>query len=97
MTATQSAPLALASQLVFLLKRTSLWGLHALIALAIVMLAGFVAIATAATGLALAAFAILMRVLGRSQWARKVSEPHTAQNSTITLDARKTPRGWTVE
>lgn len=97
MTATQPAPLAITEQLIGLLRRAGTWVFHAIIAVAIIMVAGFVAIATATAGLALAVFALLMRVIGRSPIVQKAPRQHTAQDGTITLEARETPRGWTVE
>lgn len=63
--------------------------------LMILLVAGLVAIVTAIAGITLAAAAIAMR-LSASRQARTARGPAVAEG-TITLEARPTPRGWTVE
>ncbi len=61
----------------------------------LVLVAGFVALVTAFAGLMLALAALVFRSVGK----RAASDPVTSPdpNSALTLDARRTPRGWTVE
>lgn len=59
--------------------------------LMLILFAGLVAVITAIAGLTLAAAAIAMRFSA----ARRPQAPAPAEG--ITLDARRTPRGWTVE
>lgn len=63
--------------------------------LMLILVAGLVALVTAIAGLTLAAVAITMR-LSASRQARGARRS-TAPDEAITLDARPTPRGWTVE
>ena len=95
MTATQTASFGFPQNLTALLRRALGWLGKAVLALAIVFAAGIIAVATATAGIALACIAVLMRVFGGRR------EPTTfrehADGPGITLEARKTPRGWTVE
>lgn len=95
MTATQSAPYGLPPNLVAVLRATASWSAKAMLAMAIILAAGIIAVATATVGLALALVALVMRMVG-SHHDRAGLQPH-AEGSEITLEARKTPRGWTVE
>lgn len=96
MTATQSAPLGFPENLYALMRRAGVWIMKGLLALSIIFMAGVIAIATAAAGIALAAVALMTRLSGkRSEPATVYRE--TADGDVITLEARKTPRGWTVE
>tara|TARA_R100001079_G_scaffold85174_1_gene47945 strand:- start:159 stop:437 length:279 start_codon:yes stop_codon:yes gene_type:complete len=64
------------------------------IGLLLVLFAGLLAVMTAIAGVLLASAALFMRYAGR-----KGIRPHardTAEEPLI-LDARRTPRGWTVE
>ncbi|MBY9065661.1 hypothetical protein K1X12_02050 [Hyphomonas sp. WL0036] len=61
--------------------------------LMLLFVAGLVAIITAIAGVALAAAAIAMRFAAPRR-PRPTSPP---SDGTITLEARRTPRGWTVE
>lgn len=65
-----------------------------LIGLLLILVAGMVALMTAVAGVALAAAALAMRYT-----APRVSRPSGDRGAEggITLDARRTPRGWTVE
>jgi len=97
MTATQTAPLGFPDNLFALLRRIANVLTKGFLGLAIVFMAGLIAIATAAAGLALAAFALILRLSGsNAQNAPTRFEEH-AENGTVTLEAKKTPRGWTVE
>ena len=96
MTATQPAPMAFMTTLMSILRRGMTWIVQGLLAIAIIMVAGFIAIATAAAGIALALVAVFMRLLGRNQ-VQPTPRSTQASDGTITLEARETPRGWTVE
>lgn len=61
----------------------------------LLLIAALLAIATAIAGVALACAALIMRYASVSRRART---PGTRkQGDGLTLDARPTPRGWTVE
>jgi len=68
-----------------------------MLAVAIIFMAGLIAVATAAAGIALAAFALILRLSGSRDDRPQTRFEETADNGTITLEAKKTPRGWTVE
>ena len=73
------------------LRLVATLGLGALI----VLVAGMIALMTAFAGLMLAATALVMRYLAPRQ-----PQPVPAKASKgepVTLNARRTPRGWTVE
>ena len=77
------------------LARTGLGILAQIIAgVMLVILAGVFAIATAFAGVLLAVLAVVMRFAGAKR--RQADEPQD-QPGVITLNARRTPRGWTVE
>lgn len=62
--------------------------------LMLILVAGMVALVTAVAGLTLAAVAIAMRLSANGKGATR----HRATSPEgITLEARPTPRGWTVE
>ena len=63
--------------------------------LMLVLVAGLVALVTAIAGIALAAAAIAMR-LSALRNMRPANSPAVTEVG-ITLEARPTPRGWTVE
>jgi hypothetical protein len=96
MTATQSAPLGFPENLYALMRRAGVWIMKGLLALSIIFLAGVIAIATAAAGITLAAVALMTRLSGKRSEPTTVYR-ETADGDAITLEARKTPRGWTVE
>jgi len=77
------------------LRRIGEWSRRLLIAMAVILAAGILAVATAMFGLVLAAIAILMRFAGRG--VDLDSRRQGQQTGSLTLDARRTPRGWTVE
>ncbi|MEO1554721.1 MAG: hypothetical protein AAFR82_12395 [Pseudomonadota bacterium] len=95
MTATQTAPFGFPHNLLATLRRFGLLFVKGVLALAIIMVAGFVAVATAAAGMALALVALLMRLFGSERATPAQTEPES--DPGMTLEARKTPRGWTVE
>jgi hypothetical protein len=63
------------------------------IGLVLILVAGFVALFTAFLGLMLALAALVFRSSARR--SAPVTTPDTGE--TLTLEARRTPRGWTVE
>ena len=64
------------------------------IGMMLVMTAGIVAVMTAMAGLLLGAAALVMRFAG----GRRMRPVHdVGAGETVTLEARRTPRGWTVE
>ncbi|MGH1421128.1 MAG: hypothetical protein ACRBEQ_04860 [Hyphomonas sp.] len=63
-----------------------------LIGFLVVLAAGAFAVMTAFAGLMLAVAALVMRFAGQRQM-----KPVPVKKSAVTLDARPTPRGWTVE
>jgi hypothetical protein len=67
------------------------------LAVAIIFMAGLIAVATAAAGIALAAFALILRLSGSKDRDSQTHYEERAENGAVTLEARKTPRGWTVE
>ena len=62
--------------------------------LMIILVAGLVALVTAIAGLTLAAVALTMR-FSASRQSRPARQD--ASDEALTLEARPTPRGWTVE
>ncbi len=95
MTATQTAPLGFPQNLFALFRRAGALFAKSALTILIVIMAGFMAVATAAAGLMLALLAILMNIFGSGD--KRQAQPVGARSETVTLDARKTPRGWTVE
>lgn len=63
------------------------------VGLMLIFFAGLVALMTAIAGLTLAAAAIAMRFAAN----RPARNAAPAGDGAITLEARRTPRGWTVE
>ena len=61
----------------------------------LILVAGFVALVTAFAGLVLALAALVFRSAGRRAASGPVTAPDPSGN--LTLEARRTPRGWTVE
>lgn len=97
MTATHTAPYGFPHNLLALLRRAGALLTKGVLAVAIIFMAGMIAVATAVAGLALAAFAIILRLTGSRDDGSQTRYEETAENGTITLEAKKTPRGWTVE
>jgi len=68
--------------------------LQVMIGMLLVAAAGLFAVMTAIAGLILAGAALVMRFSGR----RPMPAPRApSEDEPLTLDARRTPRGWTVE
>ncbi|MEZ5998796.1 MAG: hypothetical protein R3B98_08900 [Hyphomonas sp.] len=68
--------------------------IQVMIGMMLVLTAGIVAVMTAIAGVMLAAAALVMRFAG----GRRIRPMHhTAGDEALTLEARRTPRGWTVE
>ena len=65
-----------------------------MIGMVLVLTAGIVAVMTAIAGVLLGSAALVMR-FADGRRARPVREP--SGKEPITLEARRTPRGWTVE
>lgn len=97
MTATHSAPFGFPHNLYALLRRMGNLIVKGVLAVAIVFMAGLIAVATAAAGIALAAYAVILRLSGSRSDQGQTRYEETAENGAITLEAKKTPRGWTVE
>ncbi len=97
MTATHTAPFGFPHNILAFLRRAGNLVMKGFLAIAIVIMAGLIAVATAAAGIALAAFALILRLSGTRSDERPTRYEETADNGTITLEAKKTPRGWTVE
>ena len=97
MTATHSAPFGFPHNLFALLRRMGNLCMKGVLGFAIIMMAGILAVATAAAGIALAAYALILRLSGSGPDRGQTRYEETAENGSITLEARKTPRGWTVE
>ena len=97
MTATHSAPLGFPENLYALMRRIGNLFAKGVLAVAIIFMAGLVAIATAAAGIALAAFAVILRLSGSSNDERTTRYEEHADAGTVTFEAKRTPRGWTVE
>ena len=97
MTATHTSPFGFPYNMLALMRRIGTLFAKTVLALAIVFMAGLIAVATAAAGIALAAFALILRLSGSTAGGRPMRYEETAENGTITLEAKKTPRGWTVE
>ena len=97
MTATHTAPLGFPENLFALLRQLGNLFAKGILAVAIIFMAGLIAVATAAAGIALAAFAVILRLSGSKTEPNHTRFEEKAENGTITLEAKKTPRGWTVE
>lgn len=79
------------------LRQAGEWLRRLMIAFAVIVAAGILAVVTAIFGLVLAAVAILMRFAGQGRELRPQHSNTPRDGETITLEARRTPRGWTVE
>jgi len=97
MTASHTAPLGFPDNLFALMRRIGNLFAKGALAVAIVFMAGLIAVATAAAGIALAAFALILRLSGSNGRDQATRYEERAEHGTVTLEARKTPRGWTVE
>jgi hypothetical protein len=97
MTATHTAPYGFPHYLFALMRRLGNLMAKGALAVAILFMAGTIAVATAAAGIALAAFALILRLSGSRSDEGRTYYQETADNGVVTLEAKKTPRGWTVE
>lgn len=97
MTATHTAPYGFPHNLFALMRRVGNFLAKGVLAVAILFMAGIIAVATAAAGIALAAFALILRLSGSQSEDGRTHYQETAENGVVTLEAKKTPRGWTVE
>ena len=97
MTATHTGSVSFLTGLLPALRQMGRWLSRGLLGLAIVLMAGILTIATAAAGIVLAALALIMRLSGTSAERDKTHFDARAEGEGLTLEARKTPRGWTVE
>jgi hypothetical protein len=78
------------------LREAARFSLKAVLALAIIFMAGVIAVITAAVGLIVAAVAVLLKLTGNRARPAQHTRTHT-DDSGITLEAHRTARGWTVE
>ena len=78
-------------------REVARWGLRGVIALAVIVMAGMIAVVTAAIGLIIAAVAILLRMTGARRSTTVRRERTKTEADGITLDAHRTASGWTVE
>lgn len=101
MTAQQTRPnvAAMMEALMMRLRGFLSFATKLVLGFAILVAAGMLALVTAVAGLVLAGLAILMRIFARPGQMRRWDEDARRSNAdgTVTLDARRTPRGWTVE
>lgn len=95
MTATQINPNSFLTSLMQGMRQGLRWFAKGMVAVSLVVLAGMLAVMTAIAGLVIAAVALMIRLIGPK------AHPHTIEikedGEGLTLEARKTPRGWTVE
>lgn len=97
MTASHTAPLGFPQNLIALMRQVSRFVIRGGVALTLIFLAGMLAVATAIAGITLALVALLIRFFGTSDDTRVQTRAEAGPDGTVTLNARKTPRGWTVE
>lgn len=95
MTATQINPNGFMSTLIEYLKHGLSWSAKGLLAIALVVLAGLLAVMTAIAGMVIASAALLIRLTGSK--ANTGTFDVAEDGEGLTLEARKTARGWTVE
>lgn len=69
---------------------------RALVAFSIIIAAGLLTVAAAVSAITLACMAIIIRLLNKPQTSNTASPDHPDDDG-VTLNARKTARGWTVE
>lgn len=96
MTATHAAPSGFPQNLFLAFQQGLRWFAKGLLAVALIMLAGLLAVMTAIAGLVIAAFALLIRMSGSKSESVQTYDVRE-DGEAITLEARRTPRGWTVE
>ncbi|MEL6829180.1 MAG: hypothetical protein AAFO63_03485 [Pseudomonadota bacterium] len=97
MTASHTAPLGFPQNLVALMRQLTRFAVRGGVAVALIFLAGMLAVATAIAGITLALVAVLMRLFGTGEEASVRTSSQPGADGSVTLEARKTPRGWTVE
>lgn len=73
------------------------WLIKGALAMVLIILAGMLAVATAIAGLVIAAFALLIRFVGPFGTPTASAYDVQEDGEGLTLEAQKTPRGWTVE
>ena len=95
MTATQINPNRFLTSLMQGLRQGLRWFAKGMVAMGLVVLAGMLAVMTAIAGLVIAAVALMIRLIGPK--ARPHAYEVKEDGEGLTLEARKTPRGWTVE
>ncbi len=79
------------------MREAARFTLKAILALAIVFMAGVIAVVTAAIGLIVAAVAVLLKLASPSRPSARRTTHAETDASGITLEAHRTARGWTVE
>ncbi|WP_084420239.1 hypothetical protein [Henriciella litoralis] len=79
------------------LRGIARWGLRGVLALAIVFMAGVIAVITAAVGLIVAAVAVMLRLTGGRNKPQVRPQHAQTDEGGVTLEAHRTARGWTVE
>lgn len=95
MVQTHPSPSAPVRNLLAMLRGAALLALQVAIGALLIIVAGMAAIMTAIAGVTLAAAALAMRYILPHRAAR---DPMAVPgDGTVTLEARRTPRGWTVE
>ncbi|MFN3313486.1 MAG: hypothetical protein ACK46Q_08465 [Hyphomonas sp.] len=87
-----SAPYA--RNLIAMLRTAAALGIQVVIGALLILVAGMAALMTAIAGVTLAGAALAMRFLATARPTPPVAVPG---DSAVTLEARRTPRGWTVE
>jgi hypothetical protein len=90
----QASPPSSLSGLVASLKASSSFAAKVIAGAVLIFAAGLVAMLTAFAGLMLAGTALLLRYVAVR---RPQPIPARVKDQPITLQARRTPRGWTVE
>lgn len=77
-----------------MLRTAAALGLQVVIGALLILVAGMAALMTAIAGVTLAAAALAMRFVTPARPRTPVAVP---AEGAVTLEARRTPRGWTVE
>lgn len=95
MTATQINPNGFGTSIIQGFQQGFRWFAKGMVAVALVILAGLLAVMTAIAGLVIAGVALMIRLIGPKTEARAFDVREDGEG--LTLEARKTPRGWTVE
>lgn len=95
MTATQINTNGFTTSFLQGLKQGLRWFAKGMVAVALIVLAGLLAVMTAMAGLVIAGVALMLRLVGPKSDAKTYDIREDGNG--LTLEARKTPRGWTVE